>query len=112
MVLSGNLLTLLAAASINQSINQSMMKPSSVINRRVFMCMSGCKNVTSVSSSLESKLQVSRKFQPSNDNNSDLFYVIAFFPHQLPGKVDPRRRHYDANANASAKEHRGSHPVV
>jgi hypothetical protein len=25
--------------------------------------------------------------------NRDLFYVIAFYPHQLPGKVDPRRWH-------------------
>jgi diphthamide biosynthesis protein 2 len=29
-----------------------------------------------------------------NNNNKDLFYVIAPILHQLPGKVDPRRRHY------------------
>ena len=26
-----------------------------------------------------------------NNNNRDLFYVIALFTHHLPGKVDPRR---------------------
>ena len=57
-----------------------------------------------------------------NIDNKDLFYVIALFPHQLPGKADPRRWHcwrsrdnaaarmrrhvcfYQASANADAKE--------
>ena len=57
-----------------------------------------------------------------DNNNKDLFCVIALFPHQLPGKVDPRRWHcqrsrdnaaarmrrhacfHQASANADAKE--------
>jgi hypothetical protein len=30
----------------------------------------------------------------TNNNNKDIFYVISPILHQLPGMVDPRRRHY------------------
>jgi hypothetical protein len=38
-----------------------------------------------------------------NNNNRDLFYVIALLPHQLPGKVDPRRWHRKQSLNAAAR---------
>jgi hypothetical protein len=37
------------------------------------------------------------------NNNRDLFYVIALSPHQLPGKVDPRRWHCKQSRNAAAR---------
>ena len=40
-------------------------------------------------------------------NSGDLFYVIALVLHQLPGKVDPRRWHYQRNRdNAAARMRR------
>jgi hypothetical protein len=39
----------------------------------------------------------------SLNNNRDLFYVIALSPHQLPGKVDPRRWHCKQSRNAAAR---------
>ena len=42
-----------------------------------------------------------------NNNNRDLFYVIALVPHQLPGKVDPHRWQYQRNRdNAAARMRR------
>ena len=42
-----------------------------------------------------------------DNNNRDLFYVIALVPHQLPGKVDPRRWHYQQSRdNAAARMRR------
>jgi diketogulonate reductase-like aldo/keto reductase len=41
-----------------------------------------------------------------DNNNRDLFYVIALFPHQLPGKVDPRRWHCKQSHNAAARVRR------
>jgi hypothetical protein len=38
----------------------------------------------------------------SCNNNRDLFYIIALSPHQLPGKVDPRRWHCKQSRNAAA----------
>ena len=35
-------------------------------------------------------------------NSGDLFYVIALVLHQLPGKVDPRRWHYQRNRDNAA----------
>ena len=36
----------------------------------------------------------------------DLFYVVALVPHQLPGKVDPRRWHCKQSHNAAARVRR------
>ena len=42
-----------------------------------------------------------------DNNNRDLFYVIALVLHQLPGKVDPRQWHYQRNRdNAAARMRR------
>jgi hypothetical protein len=40
------------------------------------------------------------------NNNRDLFYVIALFPHQHPAKVDPRRWHCKQSHNAAARVRR------
>ena len=46
-------------------------------------------------------------YDANNNNNRDLFYVIALVPHQLPGKVDPRRWHYQQSRdNAAARMRR------
>ena len=49
-----------------------------------------------------------KKMQVTFDNNNrDLFYVIALVPHQLPGKVDPRPWHYQQSRdNAAARMRR------
>ena len=41
-----------------------------------------------------------------NNNNRDLFYVIALIPHRLPGKVNPRQCHYQQNRDTVAAQMR------
>jgi hypothetical protein len=42
----------------------------------------------------------------TSNNDRDLFYVIALFPHQHPAKVDPRRWHCKQSYNAAARVRR------
>ena len=56
----------------------------------------------------QGKLDVNDQGQdnaPANDKR-DLFCVIALVPHQLPGKVDPRRWHCKKSHNAAARVRR------
>ena len=48
-----------------------------------------------------------------NNNNRDLFYIIALFPHQLPGKVDPHCWwHYQRSRDNAAGRFSGGRDIV